>query len=149
MKRITFSFLLVMMLISFNQVIAQPKKIPFCEGMQLVQKAFQDGKVDELKDSVSTANKYIFSSKIDIDEVDDEFVGTNIGTYYRLTYKATNSAQEQDKFMNELVGKLEQCFNKKAKQSKINGYKVIVGKVVFSAMQLGSRAVILSIGDDE
>ncbi len=149
MKRIIFSFLLVMMLISFNQVIAQPKKIPFCEGMQLVQKAFQDGKVDELKDSVSPDNKYIFNSKIDIDEVHDEFVGTNIGTYYRLTYKATNSALEQDKFMNELVGKLEQCFNKKAKQSNINGYKVIVGKVVFSAMQLGSRAIILSISDDE
>ncbi|MFZ1305575.1 MAG: hypothetical protein WAT20_14380 [Ferruginibacter sp.] len=149
MKRIFFSFLLVMMLISFNQVIAQPKKITFCEGMQLVQKAFQDGKVDELKGSVSTDNKYNFNSKIDIDEVHDEFVGTNIGTYYRLTYKATNSALEQDKFMNELVGKLEQCFNKKAKQSKINGYKVIVGKVVFSAMQLGSRAIILSISDDE
>ncbi|MBK8520959.1 MAG: hypothetical protein IPL54_08780 [Chitinophagaceae bacterium] len=149
MKRIFFSFLLVMMLISFNQVIAQPKKITFCEGMQLVQKAFQDGKVDELKGSVSTDNKYNFNSKIDIDEVHDEFVGTNIGTYYRLTYKATNSALEQDKFMNELVGKLEQCFNKKAKQSKINGYKVIVGKVVFSAMQLGSKAIILSISDDE
>lgn len=105
--------------------------------------------MNELKDTVWSENKYIFSSKIDIDDVSDEFVCTNLGTYYRVTYRSTISQQEQEKFMRELVDKLEHCFDKKAKKSDINGYKVKAGKVVFSAMYLGSRAIILSISEAE
>lgn len=149
MKSIALLLLLFLTLNAFNKVTGQSQRIPFCDGMKLVQKAFQNNKVDELKYTVYPDNKYIFSSKIDIDEVSDEFVGTNIGTYYYSTYKTTTTKGEQEKFLNELVNKLEQCFDKKAKKSKINGYKVTVGKVVFSVLEFGSKAVVLSISTDE
>lgn len=149
MKATIFLFILFFVQTNFNKVNGQSRKIPFCEGMKLIQKAFQDAKVDELKDTVYHDNKYIFSSKIDIEEVTDEFVGTNLGTYYQVTYKATNFTADQEKFMSELVKKLEQCFDKKAKKNMVNGYRVTVGKVVFSAMEFGSKAIILSISTDE
>ena len=149
MKQITCLLPVFLILLSFNAVHAQRKKISFCDGMKLVQKTFQDGRVDELKDTVDRENKYSFSSKLDIDDVTDESVGTNLGTYYHANYRSTTSKVELDKALNELVSKLEQCFNKKAKESKINGYQLKVGKVLFSAMYLGSRAIILMIREDE
>lgn len=149
MKQISYFLLFFLILISFNKVNGQQRKLSFCDGIKFVQKAFQDGKEEELKDNISPDNKFIYTTKIDIDEVTNEFVATNVGTFYRVTYKPTTSQQEQEKFMKELVNKLENCFNKKAKKSDINGYKIKVGKVTLSAMYFGSMAIILNISDEE